>query len=140
MNGSGKTSTQIEGGIITHEDALNVIGRANDDSHVAREIDKLRGKYYALVNEVVREVTVALGNGSQTAALLRSSQDTAAILCSVSRQREGQARQRRALAEAMILGVLLNGSNLDWDPMDPASGSNGGKSILLSLLMAPSLE
>ena len=129
-----KTSEQTHAVTMTHEHALSIIARASEDRFLAREIDKLRGKCCVFVNEVMHEVTLALAAGSQTAALLRSRQDTAAALCSAARQREGLARQRRELAEAMVIGALLNSDNLDWNPLDPASGRSDSKSILLALL------
>lgn len=119
---------------MTHKEVLSVIAGAREDRFLEPEIGKLRERCCAFVYEVMQEATIALGIGGPTVAVLRSEEATVASLCSVARQREGSVKQRRELAEALVIGVLLNSDNPDWDPLDPASGRNDSKGILLALL------
>lgn len=120
---------------MSREQAQNIIDRASKDSFLAQEIDQLREKCCLFIGEVMQEVNQALAEKEKrTPALLRSKSDSTISLQAAGREREKQAKQRRELAEAMVIGALLNSDNPGWNPLDPSTARSGGGSLLLALL------
>ncbi len=129
---------------MTHDEAIRIIERAGQDKYLSRELDQLREKCCLFISDVMHDVNHALAEkDKQTPALLRSkknSSESAVSLRAAARERENQAKQRKELAEAMVIGALLNSDNPNWNPMNPKSGNhtgNGG-SLLLALLKTSS--
>ncbi|MET2989530.1 MULTISPECIES: hypothetical protein [Herbaspirillum] len=110
---------------MTHDQAMEIIERASKDKYLARDLDLMRDKCYAFVSDMMDEVTKALAEKEKhTPALLKSRPEqavTAISLRATAQKREETARKRRELAEAMVLGALLNMDNPDWDPRNPAT-------------------
>jgi hypothetical protein len=52
----------------------------------------------------------------------------------LARDREIAARQRRELAQDLVLGTLVNLDNPDWNPLDPSTSKDAGRSTVLALL------
>lgn len=120
---------------MTHDEALSIIDRASKDSFLAQEIDQLREKCCIFIGEVMHEVNQALAEKEKrTPALLRSKNSSAVSLQAAGREREKLAKQRRELAEAMVMGALFNIDNPNWNPLDPSTGKSSGGSLLLALL------
>ena len=55
-------------------------------------------------------------------------------LAAASRHTARGAQERRDLAEALVIGALLNGDNPGWDPSDPATHRPSLSSPFLQLL------
>lgn len=55
-------------------------------------------------------------------------------LAAASRHTARGAQERRDLAEALVIGALLNGANPDWDPSDPSTHRPSLVSPFLQLL------
>ncbi|HEY4542586.1 MAG TPA: hypothetical protein VIG66_09475, partial [Noviherbaspirillum sp.] len=54
-----------------------------------------------------------------------------------SRQKESAGKQRQEVAQAMVMGALLNRHNAEWDPMDPATDRASTENLICALLQAP---
>lgn len=120
---------------MTHEEALEIIARAQQDSYLARELDYLRDKCCLFLQDVIHDVNLALAEKEKKVpALLRSKVDSAISLRMAAQQREELARQRRELAEAMVIGALLNIDNPDWDPIQGSARGHGKGGLLMALL------
>ena len=120
---------------MTHEQALQIIERAQQDQFLARELDDLREKCCHFVNDLMQDVGQEIARREKKLpALLRSTEMTAVSLRGAAARREARARQRRELAEAMVVGALLNSDNPDWDPLDPATHHAGRGGLLMALL------
>ena len=52
----------------------------------------------------------------------------------LAREREAAAKQRRELAQDLVIGTLVNLDNPDWNPMDPSTSKDSASSPLLALL------
>lgn len=52
----------------------------------------------------------------------------------LARDRENAARERRELAQDLVIGALVNIDNPDWDPLDPSTSRNSASSTFLALL------
>ncbi len=119
---------------MTHDEALQIIERARKDKFLAQDLEQLRDKCCLFVSDVMREVNQALAEkDKRTPALLRSKPSDAVSLRGAARERESAAKQRRELAEAMVIGALCNSDNPNWNPLDPATHNSRG-SLLLALL------
>jgi hypothetical protein len=55
-------------------------------------------------------------------------------LAAAARNRESDARERRALAQDLVLGAIINLDNPDWNPLDPATSRRAEDSALLAFL------
>lgn len=121
---------------MSEEQALQIIERASKDKFLAQDIDQLREKCCVFVNDIMHQVNQALvQQDKRVPALLRAAPDSAISLRGAARERERLAQQRRELAEAMVIGALLNSNNPDWNPLDPATDRSSG-SLLLAVLRA----
>ncbi len=130
-----EVSAQQHASPMTREQALNIIERASKDSFLAPEIEQLREKCCLFIGEVMQEINQSLAEKEKRIpALLRSKSDSTISLQAASREREKLAKQRRELAEAMVIGALLNSDNPGWNPLDPSTGKSSGGSLLLALL------
>jgi len=120
---------------MTHDEALEIIERARKDKFLAPELEQLRAKCCLFVSDVMREVNQALADKEKrTPALLRSKPSDAVSLRGAARERENAAKQRRELAEAMVIGALFNSDNPNWNPLEPNTHGSGSGSLLLALL------
>ncbi|MFJ3044645.1 hypothetical protein ACIPEN_02335 [Herbaspirillum chlorophenolicum] len=111
---------------MTAAQAKEIIDRASKDERMSAELDALRLKCCTFIDNLMRDVNLDLAEKQKrTPALLKSpqqvSQASPTSLRSASRDREAMARKRRELAEAMVLGVLFNLDNPQWDPRDPGT-------------------
>lgn len=52
----------------------------------------------------------------------------------LARNREAAARERRELAQDLVIGALVNLDNPDWDPLDPSTSVDSSSSTFLALL------
>jgi len=123
---------------MRYDDALNMIEYAKKDTFMERELFHLREKCCLLINDVMQEVSQTLAK--KESLLLASSNspaDSVLTLRAEARQREQVAKQRRELAEAIVIGALINSDNPAWKPRDPSTSYTTSKSILLALLMNP---
>lgn len=65
-----------------------------------------------------------------------SSAQSMREITAASRHTAQDAQERRELAEAMIIGALLNRGNPDWDPKKPETHRPNYKDPLVQLLLA----
>ncbi|EJN02950.1 hypothetical protein [Herbaspirillum sp. YR522] len=124
---------------MTHEEALDIINRASKDKHLAREVDFLRERCCLFINDVMNDINLALAEREKKLpALLRGKADSAVSLRVAAQEREQMARQRRELAEAMVIGALANMDNPGWNPIDGTGGGKGKGGLLMALIKTSS--
>lgn len=125
-------------GTMTHEEAIEIITRAQQDKHLAREVEALRDKCCHFIQDMVHHVNQSLAEqDKKVPALLRanpdsSKPDSAISLRAAAQQREEASRRRRELAEAMVIGALRNFDNPDWDPRSNRPAGKGG--LIMALI------
>jgi len=120
---------------MTREQALEIIGRAQHDKYLARELDDLREKCCQFIGDLMREVGQEIAaKERRVPVLLRNREETAISLRGAAAHREQRARERRELAEAMVMGALFNSGNPDWNPLDPDTHESDGGGLLMALL------
>lgn len=120
---------------MSHDEALDIINGAARLAHMAQQVDRLRERSCQFMCAMVREVELELGRCEFKApAVLRAQPDSAGALRDASRRRQRLARDRRELAEAMVLGTLFNLDNPDWNPVHDRIRGNGSAGVLMALL------
>lgn len=120
---------------MTHEQAKDIIERAQQDKYLARELDELREKCCLFISDLMRQVGQDIAEKEKKVpALLRGKEETAISLRNAANRREQRARQRRELAEAMVVGALLNSDNPRWNPLDPGTQQLGRGGLMMALL------
>ena len=118
------------------QEALALLERAKSDPYAARELERLRDEVFTAILEIIRE-TVSMLPRAQPGAEAGQQQlqaNSVLALRNLSRQRESISRQRQELAEAMVMGALLNRNNPDWDPFDPTTERASQDSLILALM------
>lgn len=130
-----KAAGQRQAVSMTYEQALDIIGRAQRDKYLARELDALREQccefVFGLMNQINEEL---VANERKVPALLRNRDETTVSLRSEAARRVARSRQRRNLAEAMVVGALINSDNPGWNPLDPATHLPDRGGLLMALL------
>jgi len=118
---------------MSHEEAVDIITRAQKDPHLARELDYMRETCCRFIHDIIEDVNRRLAEQEKKVpALLRGKSDNAISLRAAAQKREEMARRRRELAEAMVIGALHNFDNPDWDPRTDSNPGKGG--LLVALL------
>jgi hypothetical protein len=51
-----------------------------------------------------------------------------------ARNREAAAKERRELAQELVIGALVNLDNPGWNPLDPSTSKSASSSSFLALL------
>lgn len=120
---------------MSHDEALEIIGRASRDRHMAQQIEHLRERCCQFIQDMMRDVDLELARREKKLpALLRGKTDSAISLRNAAQQRQRVVGQRRELAEAMVLGALFNMDNADWDPVKDSLRGNGRGGLLMALI------
>ncbi|TWI42495.1 hypothetical protein IP92_05471 [Pseudoduganella flava] len=103
------------------------------DPVLANQLGTLRQQAWAGLDALVQEVAGWLAQQGPAPAAHTGPINVAA-LGAAARQRQALAREQRELAEAYVLGALVNYDNPDWNPLDPATSRGTGDSLLATLL------
>lgn len=101
-----------------------------------RELEHMHAQAKKLFHATVDKVYSMLSPGTVTRPASPVPEATANIrmLMVAQRQAEIQSRERRAVAEGMVVGSLLNVDNPRWNPMAPETGAAGTQSAVAALL------
>jgi hypothetical protein len=103
------------------------------DPQLANQLGNLRQQAWAGLDALVQDVAGRLAQSGPAPAAHTGPVNVAA-LGAAARQRQALAREQRELAEAYVLGALVNHGNPDWNPLDPATSRRTGDSLLATLL------
>ena len=90
---------------------------AESDPKMMEQMAWLQSQVSDAITEVIDEIAQSLSGDSPTRGKGQSVQEMAAA----SRHAARSAQERRELAEALVIGALLNRDNPDWDPQNPAT-------------------
>ena len=99
-----------------------------------RALSTLRDQGCALVGAMIDSTAAWLATRLPAPERRDDDEATLAALGGAARQRQEHARRLRALAEALVLGAVINQDNPGWDPFDPATSRQGTDSRLCALL------
>lgn len=123
---------------LSDEQILRLIELAAHDRYAAHEVLHLQKQAIESVGRAIQDMQQALSE-------LEPHQDVAsgpvsvAALTSAARARESAGRQKRDLAQNLIIGALINKNNPDWSPLDQAEppASARERNGVLALLQLP---
>ena len=112
--------------------------RLKADPAAARTYAILQRQAHEALRRLAHELMIKL-------AMPESVQNVSSIdwkrLAGMAREREMSARERRLLAQDLVIGTLVNIGNTGWDPFDPSTSADPSGGTLLALLdpdlMAP---
>jgi hypothetical protein len=106
------------------------------DPALARRLDMLRQQACTRLDAIVRDTAARLAQQAPAPLPGGGGPMSVTALAAASRQRQAHARSNQELAEAFVLGALINQRNPDWNPLDPASSVTVQDSPLAALLTA----
>lgn len=106
------------------------------DPVLARELTRLQETACAALDTLIQDTAAWLGKQTPAAAAVSSGPIDVVALGALARGRAGAVREARELAEAFVMGALINQGNADWNPLDPATSRSGADSLLVTLLLA----
>lgn len=107
------------------------------DPALARDLTRLQETACAALDTLIQDTAAWLGKQTPAAAAAASSGPIDVVaLGALARGRAGAVRQARELAEAFVMGALINQGNANWNPLDPATSRSGADSLLVTLLLA----
>jgi len=105
------------------------------DPALARDLAQLQETACAALDTLIQDTAAWLGRQAPAAPVSSGPIDVAALGV-LARGRAGAAREARELAEAFVMGALINHGNVEWNPLDPATSRSGADSLLVTLLLA----
>lgn len=106
------------------------------DPALARQLEQLQQQAAAGLHTLIQDVAAWLAQQNAQPAAGEGGPMTVAALGAAARQRQGTAREQRELAEAFVLGALVNQGNPAWNPLDPATSATTQDNLLATLLVA----
>lgn len=105
------------------------------------QADPAAAQAFALVQKRGFELLRKLAKDAMTKlAAMEPPQEAAAAstdwrrVTGLAKDREIIARERRLLAQELVIGALVNFDNPGWDPFDPSTSKDSSSSTLLALL------
>lgn len=116
-------------------DKERLAGMASDPL-LAEAIVSVQSQCSQAIDDTVDKVAKALMQGVKADEGDAAAKSGAGFssLAAMSQRRAQEAKQHRELAQALVIGALLNHDNPDWDPFDPATHRPAQNSPLLTLL------
>ena len=120
---------------FTDESLLVQVNLAKTDPFVAQKMEFLQKQCYASLEKLIQEVAAQLELVDEAASKLGMKTTSVAALTSAARQRQRAGQQKRELARAIVVGVVVNQKNPDWNPLDPTTHRKdiSGLSALLEM-------
>ena len=124
---------------MSEKEAMALLARAQADPSMAEALSKLREESLVMLEEIVREINASLPAPDKKADVAQEQGCANGFLAlkNMSRQRESAAQQRQELAQAMVMGAILNRNNAEWNPLDPATDKASTENLIFSLFQMP---
>lgn len=114
-------------------DAGMIFAMAGDPA-AQRMLETLRAQAGDTFSTLVDQVVETLAKDAEWRPAANRRASTMTAFRSASYQAHAAGKDRRELAEALVIGCLINIDNPDWDPFDPSTSVQVGQSALLALL------
>jgi hypothetical protein len=120
------------------EYVFDLIARARTDPVIARQVCDLQARLFVAFEKMVQgavDILIAneAGSGKKGGAM-QGGPISVAALAGASKLRAAESKRRRELAQAMMIGALINIDNPGWDPLDPSTSKRSDKNGLLALM------
>jgi hypothetical protein len=111
-----------------------LIARAGQDPVAVQILSRMQGQGLKVLRELMDHVTRTLAALDTVKPAPPAVRNGATQLAAASRDRESAAKQRRELAQDLVIGALVNLNNPDWNPLDPSTSKDESSSAIMSLL------
>ncbi|HVK96024.1 MAG TPA: hypothetical protein VM571_15010 [Noviherbaspirillum sp.] len=143
MSESAKTSTAVLAD-LTDDQILSMIERGATDPFVAKELLHLQKQAFDHMSKATQKVLDGLTALEPASAKAWNTPTSVVALASAAREREATGKQKREVAESLVIGAMMNRDNPDWDLLDenatiPASAARNGVLALIKMPMPASL-
>lgn len=107
--------------------------RLQADPAAAQAFALVQKRGFELLRKLAKETMVKLAAMEPPQEAVDACTDWRRI-SGLARDRESVARERRLLAQNLVIGALVNFDNPGWDPLDPSTSKDSSSSTLLALL------
>jgi hypothetical protein len=114
-------------------DFAALTARLRQEPAAAQAFAQLQKQGFEVLRKLAKEVMAKLAAMEPPQKAVDAGTDWKR-LSGLARDREIAARQRRELAQDLVLGTLVNLDNPDWNPLDPSTSKNAVDSTFLALL------
>lgn len=119
---------------MTDEEIFDLIARAKTDPVAAKQACDMQRRLYDEFEKMIQGA-IEIITADEIKAEPTSQKNVSVVeLSNAARQRASQAKQKRELAQNMMIGALINRDNPGWDPLDPSTSKRSGKNGLLALM------
>lgn len=106
------------------------------DPRLAHDLARVQQTACTALHALIEDAAAWLSRQAPAAAPARGGPIDVIALGAMARGRAAAARETRELAEAFVIGALINHGNAAWDPFDPATSRSGADSLLVTVLLA----
>ena len=109
-----------------------MIAKTAADPNMAAAMTWLQGQAYDALAAIIEKVAESLPIAPPEAD---TKSKNFKQMATASRRNAFAAKERYELAEAIVIGTLLNHDNPDWNPMDPSTHQTGNQNALVQFLL-----
>jgi ABC-type thiamine transport system substrate-binding protein len=129
-NGQAALQTQPEA--FTDAELAALVARLQQDPIAARHFAFIQREGHDALRELSQELLATLAAMEPARPAVDADTDWRRY-AGQAKLREHHAKDRRELAQQLILGMLVNLDNPDWNPLDPATSKNPADSKAFAL-------
>lgn len=138
MNDASSPSPVHTSESFSTQEGMELLKRMQADPTKALALEKLREDVFGMLTKLVSEVAADIPQPDSPAlATGPGASMSFQELKNFSRQRESAGKQRQELAQAMVMGTVLNRHNDEWNPLDASTDRSSYDNLICALLQPP---
>lgn len=119
--------------VFSDAELVALKARLRSDPAAARAFALVQQRGYELLRTMARDAMIKLAAMEPPLETADAGADWRRF-SGLARDRENAAKERRLLAQDLVIGALVNLDNPAWDPLDPSTSRESSSSSLLALL------
>jgi len=119
--------------VFSDADLAALMARLKQDPAAARAYALVQKRGFEVLRKLARETVEKLAAMEPPKKAIDAGTDWRRF-SGLARERETVARERRELAQDLVIGALVNLDNPGWNPLDPSTSKDSASSTLLALL------
>jgi hypothetical protein len=123
----------VESEAFTDAELAALRARLEQDPAAARAFAVLQKQGFDVLRKLARDAMATLAAMEVPQKTADASTDWRRFT-GLARDRENSAKERRELAQDLVIGALVNIDNPDWNPLDPSTSRDSSNSTFLALL------
>ncbi len=133
INYPAAASNAEEQDVFTDADLAMLKARLQADPTAARAFALVQKQGFETLRRLAQETMARLAAMEPSPKAVDAGTDWRRF-SGLARDRETAARERRLLAQDLVIGALVNVDNPAWDPFNPSTSKHSSDSTLLALL------